>query len=194
VTTPAPSRAADNPFAAERIDGLAVRPRGWTWDALLARLTALDSRGAVIGPHGSGKTTLLEELGRRLGPDRSVHVRILTDGPRPVARTLAYLPPSEAVSRIVLADGAERLSAMDWWRLRVAWRRASGLVITAHAPGRLPTLVEMRTDPALLRELVMELAPDDAERLAGSLDDLFRRHRGDIRSCLRELYDRQAGR
>ncbi len=194
MISPAPCRAADNPFAAERIDALALRPVGWTWGELLDRLERLDHRGAVIGPHGTGKTTLLAKLGRHLGPHRAVHVRIPGDGPNAVARTLARLPAVDVADRIVLLDGSERLTPVAWWRLRIAWRRASGLVITAHGPGRLPTLVEMRTDPALLRDLVAELSPDDVDRIGPDLDELFRRHRGDIRACLRALYDRYAGR
>jgi len=190
VNSQGPRRAADNPFAAERIDALGLRPVGWTWSGLLERLERLDYRGAVIGPHGTGKTTLLGELGRRLGPHRSVHVRIPADDLRVAAR----LPALDTTDRIVLLDGSERLTAVAWWRLRLAWRHAAGLVITAHAPGRLPTLVEMRTDPALLRELVAELAPRDVDRIGAALDGLFERHRGDIRSCLRALYDLEAGR
>jgi hypothetical protein len=52
----------------------------------------------------------------------------------------------------------------------------------------------MRTDPALLRELVAELAPGEVDRMGIDLDGLFRRHRGDVRSCLRALYDLYAGR
>jgi hypothetical protein len=75
-----------------------------------------------------------------------------------------------------------------------ATRRAGLLVATLHRPRLLPTLIECRTDLGLLRELVAELAPADAPLLEPRLDELFERHRGNIRLCLRELYDVYAGR
>ena len=99
-----------------------------------------------------------------------------------------------AQSDIVFVDGAEQLGPLAWWRFRRIVRQATGLVITSHRSGRLPTLIECRTSPTLLRELVTELAPDDIEKLEPRLDDLFERHKGNLRSCLRELYDRYAGR
>jgi hypothetical protein len=67
-------------------------------------------------------------------------------------------------------------------------------VVTRHAPGRLPTLVEMQTEPALLHELVATLAPADVVRLEPHLVDLWARNDGDLRACLRALYDLYAGR
>jgi len=193
VTAPASRRAADNPFSAERIDALTLRPRGWTWDGLLARLEELDHRAAVVGPQGSGKTTLLIELERRVAL-ATPRIRIDARDPRPVADAFRRAPPDAVAGRVVLVDGSERLGWFSWWRLRLGWRRAAGLVVTRHAPGRLPTLVEMRTDPALLRELVAELTPGEVDRMGIDLDGLFRRHRGDVRSCLRALYDLYADR
>jgi hypothetical protein len=73
-------------------------------------------------------------------------------------------------------------------------RHARSFVATLHQPGRLPTLIECETNSRLLHELFEELALADASAIAPSLDELFHRHEGNIRSCLRELYDVYAGR
>ena len=71
-------------------------------------------------------------------------------------------------------------------------RVAGGLLITAHGRGLLPALVECRTTPALLGDLVRELVGAEAEQLP--LARLYRSHRGNLREALRALYDLYAGR
>jgi hypothetical protein len=93
-----------------------------------------------------------------------------------------------------MIDGAEQLGRIGWRRLLRATRPAGYLVATLHRPGLLPTLVECRTDSDLLRNLIEELVPDDAQALEPKIGELFVRHNGNIRLCLRELYDLYAGR
>ena len=91
---------------------------------------------------------------------------------------------------LISIDGLDRLPFLAWRRLRRAARGAGGILATSHARGRLPTLYEHRTSPALLRDLVADLAgAPAAASLANRCDDLFSRCRGDIRACLRALYD-----
>jgi hypothetical protein len=52
----------------------------------------------------------------------------------------------------------------------------------------LPTLIECATTPALLKEIVSDLLPGDAVP-PEILDRLYRDHQGNIRHCLRDLYD-----
>jgi len=182
-------RAADNPFRADRIEGLAIRPRGWTWDRLLDRLETLGGRGTVVGDHGRGKTTLLEELERCLAPS-ALLVTIPAEATDPLGTALAA---GDVTGRLVLLDRSERLGTIAWRRLRRAWRSAAGLVITRHRPGRLPTLVRLETTPGLLLELALELTPDLPADTVAVLPAVFARHDGNIRECLRELYDRYAG-
>lgn len=93
---------------------------------------------------------------------------------------------------IILLDGAEQLSRWQWFRLRRQTRQAAGLVITDHAPGRLPTLLECRTSPELLSEIVSELLGDEARGCFPRAEKLLRDHRGNIRDVLRALYDERA--
>ena len=186
-------RPADNPFASHRIEGLAFRATGLELATLCRRLEDLQGRAAIVGPKGSGKTTLLEELADGL-PGKPVRVRIEASSRRPWRSVRAQLSKAVTPNHVVLVDGAEQLGPLGWRLLLRATRHARTFVATLHRPGRLPTLIECRTGPALLRTLVEELAPSNATALAPSLEGLFQRHGGDIRLCFRELYDVYAGR
>ena len=96
-----------------------------------------------MGPQGSGKTTLLEDLAAEI-----------TAAGRPVTllRASRGMKPALLPGHIILLDSAERLSAASWLRFRFHARRAAGLIITAHHPGRLPPLVCLTTTPARLAE------------------------------------------
>jgi energy-coupling factor transporter ATP-binding protein EcfA2 len=186
-------RPADNPFASHRVEGLAYRYDEPGLAAICRRLEAIGGRGAIVGPKGSGKTTLLEELASAV-PGEAVHMRIGGGCRHPWRTARAQLPARVAPDHAVLVDGAEQLGPLGWRLLLRATRPARIFIATLHKPGLLPTLIECRTDHALLGELVSELAPEDAPSLAPGLGELFQRHQGNIRSCLRELYDVYAGR
>lgn len=177
-------RAADNPFATHRILRQRYRLDDDAWARLFDRLARLNWRAAIVGPKGSGKTTLLEDLEARLRRRgvRTHLLRLYAD-----QRRLPRDAPRWGANDVVLCDGAEQLSAFDWWRLRLRTARARGLVITTHRAGRLRTLHRCATSPAILRDLTTSLgvplaAPDG--------DALFARHAGNVRNALRELYDR----
>jgi hypothetical protein len=188
-------KARENPFEAERVIAT-IRyacPDG-DLDTLIARLAALGYRAAIVGPHGAGKTTLLEDLGAALEERgfRITSVRLGTDDRRlPDAwpARAARLGPRD----IVCLDGAELLSAIEWLWFRWRARRAAGLIVTSHARGRLPLLIECATSPDLLERIVRRLSPGPAAG-APTAADLFRRHHGNIREALRELYDVHAAR
>ena len=181
-------RARDNPFASDRVLEVRYRlPDGWTWESLLDRLAALGWRAAVVGPHGRGKTTLLEDLAPRLEA-RGFRVRTLNlwdEHPRLNRQDRARLRDL-GPRDFVLLDGAEQLGRLSWLFLKLRCRRARGLLITSHRPDLLPTLLECDTSPELLAGIVRELT---GEELSGA-EDLFARHGGNLRSALRELYDR----
>ena len=187
-------RARDNPFAAERLQAIRYRPLHTTLDQILVRLHELNYRGAIIGPEGSGKTTLLEDLQRILGrKDLRTRLIFVNDAARfdspACRRLLAELTRDE----IILLDGADLIRRSDWSLLkRHTITHAYGLVITSHRRGLLPTLIECSTTPALLRAIVNDLLPRGRPLPAESLERLFARHQGDLRACLRELYDHYA--
>ncbi|HNR99840.1 MAG TPA: hypothetical protein PKX48_02490 [Planctomycetota bacterium] len=187
-------RARDNPFRAERIEALRFRFDGEDLAAVLARFASMRHRGVLVGPRGSGKTSLREEIERALAARgwRTRAFVLRDDAPLPAAEFARLL--EDAGPRDLLGiDGLDRLPFPAWRRLRRAARRAGGILATSHLHGRLPVLYEHRTSPALLRELVTELAGAPAAAfLADRCDRLFALCRGDIRACLRALYDEAA--
>lgn len=181
-------RARDNPFSSERVLRVRYQPQGWTWAELLNRLRAFQFRAAIVGPKGSGKTTLLEDLAGVLSDRGYVtrHCQLTTEN-RPFRaadwrRITRHLGPRD----IVLLDGCEQLTWIHWHRFRLATRCAGGLIITTHFPGRLPTLVRTTTSPALLAQIVRDLAG----KVPADPEELYVRHGGDLREAIRELYDR----
>ena len=182
-------KARDNPLSTDRVLAIRYRPQGWTWPQLLSRLEAMNYRAAIVGPKGSGKTTLLEDLAGRLETRgfRSRLIRLSSDDRRIHPAELSTLGRHD----MLILDGAEQLSPARWAWLRFRVRRAGGLLISSHTPGRLPTLLRTETSPQLLREIITELLPspclsDDA------IASIFTRHAGNLRDALRELYDNVA--
>jgi energy-coupling factor transporter ATP-binding protein EcfA2 len=193
VSTAASCRPADNPFATHRVEHLPYS--GWALSGrdLERRIDALGGKVALVGPKGSGKTTLLEELSDRLERP-TVLVRIQGSDPRPYRTAIRQLPDPVTPLHTILIDSAGQLGTLGWRHFLTRTDHARRLVATLHRPGRLPALLNCTTDLTLLRRLVRELAPAQATVLDSTLDDLFRRHDGNIRACLRELYDVCAGR
>jgi hypothetical protein len=186
-------RPRDNPFAMHHIENLAFRlPAGLTWESFLARCAAAKWRGAIVGPHGSGKSTLLEQLMPRLRERGFVpqFFRIhaesaLADRQAVLARARTMRAPD-----FLLLDGAEQFSTREWLNIYSTCAPLAGCLITVHRTSRLPTLLETRTSPALLTDLAGELT---GELLLGSdAAALFKRHLGNLRECLRALYDQHA--
>jgi len=189
-----PRRAHENPFRVERILTIRYRPLDTSWQMLLERLSDFSFRAAICGPQGAGKTTLLEDLALRLTESgrttRSLQLR--RESRAAAGRQVQSFLESAQASDILLVDGAEQLNPLAWHRLKRRSRQHAGLVITTHAPGRLPTLIECRTTLSLLASIVEQLVPADAASLRDALPELFARHDGNIRTCLRALYDRSA--
>lgn len=185
-------RARDNPFATACIHRIRYRlPVGLAWDELVVRLEAMKWRGAIVGPEGAGKTTLLEDFESRLRARgfEIVCLRLTREKPRFSPATLRELASLHA-RQLILFDGAEQLSRWRWWRFLWMARRSGGLLITSHRPGRLPLLLECGTTPELLAGIVADLLTDVPEAHVVEARRLHRKHQGNLREALRELYDR----
>jgi hypothetical protein len=92
-----------------------------------------------------------------------------------------------AADEFILLDGAEQLSPLPWSHFRWRTRVAAGVVITTHCPGRLPTLIETRTTPKLLADVLQTLLGRQQECI--DTVSLLARHGGNVREALRDLYD-----
>ncbi len=182
-------RACDNPFNVDRVVAIRYRPLHTTFDEIMDRLDAMDYRAAIVGPEGSGKTTLLEDLQDALKQrglrTRMVFVNDMSPMDRPMRRQLfAQLRHDE----IVLLDGADAIGYAMWFALkRRILRQAAGLIITTHRPGHLPILIYCTTTPELLTHVVYDLLPQAVS--SEYLRELYHQHQGNIRKCLRALYD-----
>lgn len=185
------TRAKDNPFSAGRVLKVRYQWLPGSWDELLVRLTALRHRAAMIGSQGRGKTTLLEDLSARLEKNgyQICWLRFNLQN-RSLSESMWQNVFNEQHGKtIVCVDGAEQLSFWQWRRLKQRSKKAAGLLITAHHAGMLPTLVECATTPVLLENIVAQLVKDPTDQLRTISNMLFKKHDGNLRDALRELYD-----
>jgi hypothetical protein len=164
---------------------------GVDWDRLLDRFAVLKRRAAIVGPRGSGKTTLQEDLAARLEEQGETirWLRFNRENRRQVQGRIDSVLAAAGPEELLFVDGAEQLGPISWRRFLGRAASFAGLVITLHTPGRQPTLIDCRTTPELLYEIVETITPPDETPSRRQLDDLFLQHQGNLRLCLRELYD-----
>jgi hypothetical protein len=183
----------DNPFASHRLESLSFRfPEGLDWESFLDRCRVAKWRGAIVGPHGSGKSTLIEQLVPRLR-DLGFFPRLFRiHNDSPLAEKEAVIKKARDLREpeFLLLDGAEQFTTREWLMLNSAASNAAGFLITVHRTSRLPMLLETRTTPALLMVLAAELTGERLQQVEAAA--LFKRHAGNVRECLRTLYDQHA--
>jgi hypothetical protein len=186
-------KARENPFASEHVESLAYRlPAGVTYEQILARLAEQQNVGAIVGRHGSGKTRLLEDLVPHLsaaGYEPRLFRLSSESGMRDKERLSMELR-KVVKPGFILLDGAEQLSTRLWLPVRAAASQAAGMIVTVHRVSRLPALIECETSVTLLQDLVEQLC--GAPLMHFDAENLMLRHHGNVRDCLRELYDRVA--
>lgn len=186
----APSRHT-NPFSTcwTRPGALRFRfPEDQGPSQLLSKLSNQGWWGAIVGPHGSGKTSLLESLKPALNA-AGWHVQMIS-----LHLGQRRLPPGRppASDRVmVIVDGYEQLNPFQRFALRCRCRRARcGLLVTAHSPTALPTLITLAPDESLVQQLVGELAsrattPITSADVAAS----YACHGSNVRDIFFDLYD-----
>lgn len=184
-------KARDNPFAVERVHSVRYRPLRGTFEDILARLETLDYRAALVGPEGSGKSTLLEDLRNAVAQQGRKTRLVFVNDTRPLdAPRRRQLLCETTADEIVFLDGADSLRWATWLLIkRRLLHETAGLVITSHRSGMLPTLLECSTTPLLLQQIVGALGPEAPPVSTGLLNELYHRHDGNLRHCLRDLYD-----
>jgi len=185
---------AENPFAAVRVRPGAI-PFVFSGETdaarLVERLRRDGWRGQIVGPHGSGKSALLATLVpviERAG--RRVVCFELHDGAARLPRGWRQLV-DRRVATLLAIDGYEQLTRWHRYQLTRFCRRAQlGLVVTSHAPVDLPDLFHTNASLELAEHVVAVLQRD--HRVLVLADDVagpYRRHGGDLRETLFDLYD-----
>lgn len=194
MTLTVPTRH-DNPFATCWTRPGALRFVFADGDSLATvtdRLELHGWRGQIVGAHGSGKSTLLAELAvemRRRG--RAVYGTSLRGSrrwlPDDVFAAARRGPPA-----VIVIDGHERVAWPHRWRLACCCRSyATGLLVTAHRPLRLPMLARTAPDLAIVQRLVDQLTGGACAAFTqGYVAASFARHNGNVREIFFDLYDR----
>lgn len=182
--------AEHNPFRAQALEALPFRAEDFCWERFREKLDAHHGRGLIVGPHGVGKTTLLLSLAERLQAEgQSVRTLLLNEDSTPHAWRNA-LDGDHLASVVLLIDGIEQMSPIQWWRFRRATRNARTIVGTSHHIGRLPLLLELRPDFERSWGLLEELG--NARLTRATFQQLFETHQGDMHQILRALYHSHA--
>lgn len=186
------SRARENPFRTEAVlQYRYVFEDGQSLAGLCEQFELLGCRAALSGPKGHGKTTLLEDLRDHLSAAGRpcAWLRIRAANRRESWHMAGDFLDQTPRSHLLLFDGCEQLAWTSWKRFERASRGHAGLLITTHRPGRLRLLRDCQTSERLLACMVRQLAPEAFSELEGRLPELFQQHRGNLRLCLRALYD-----
>lgn len=188
---PFPARL--NPFRSERLHTIPFLPHPAAENTVIDTLEKNHWMGCIAGPHGSGKTTLLLRLQERMQTKNipTEFFQCLEDRPSLSSRDWKTIRESRPGS-VILLDGAEQLPLLQWLRLRQRPRRGGGLVVSSHRPMRgVPLVYQTDPTPRRLLELIQHLYPEQADQI--DTEFLYRRHHGNLRDALRDLYDRCAG-
>jgi hypothetical protein len=190
---PLPSRYS-NPFATcwTRPGALPFRwPSGQSAARIIGQFKKQQWRGAVVGPHGSGKSTLLATLIPEIqNAGVTIYHITLQNGQRRLP--IDFLPITPSKRTLLILDGYEQLGWFERYRInRHRCQTGCGLLVTSHAPLRIPTLIELNPDARLVLELVDELttrAPSPI--LAADVLSCQKLHGPNVREIFFDLYDR----
>jgi len=182
--------ARKNPFATEHLKKIRYRFSDSSLNSLLNHFETLNYRAAIVGPQGYGKTTLQKELASAMAPTQTHWIK-LREGDRKIPQSILYDIFSQAgTNDLICVDGAEQLSWWNWKKLLRQLGKDQRCLITSHRQGLLPTLINCKTSVSLLSDLVTELTFTSDTVQQKELELIFKKHRGDIRQSIRELYDR----
>lgn len=185
---------ADNPFSTRYVRPGAFPyqfPAGRDAAGLVERLRNNHWRGQIVGPHGSGKSalvsTLIDHLQRSGCPTLLIELHDRQRRLSVSSREIRKLVPRT----VVIVDGYEQLA--PWRRFllkRLCRRQGLGLLVTSHASMGLPDLCRTATGLALAQHLVDALLAQSSLTIAPEeLRERFKRHRGNLREVLFDLYD-----
>ena len=185
--------ARDNPFTTDRVEQiLQFKPEwaGLSWQQLDATWKSLNQRATISGHHGSGKTCLLDAWATRLEQTKDTQIlRIFLNREQKTITPNQWEALSQSHGKTIILDGEEQLNIRARSRFYKLTRSASGIIVTRHSKGKLPTLLHLDPDHELLVRCVKEVAPEQYNQLSPMLPKWWKKHRGNLRSILLECYD-----
>lgn len=180
-----------NPFAPGRVcRQLPFDPTlaGTDWSHLETSFSENRCRAIVWGRHGSGKSTFLNTFRRRLEAQAPVtQLTFRPEEPRLKASQRARL--AELTGRFLLIDGEDHLSLRERREVRGASQDAIGYLAARHSPGRLPTLLHLRSSPEIARILLSRIDEAACHEFESELPALLRKKNGNLRDLWLTLYD-----
>ena len=135
--------------------------------------------------------TLVETLGEELQRvGRHVVILRLRGGQGHRSSVTPINPPWSTATQVI-ADGYEQLGCLGRARLRWTARHAgAGLIVTAHAPAGLPTLLHTAPDLETVQAMVHTLLGDQLSVIRDQdVAASFASHCGNVREVLFDLYD-----
>jgi DNA replication protein DnaC len=187
----------ENPFSTRRVRPGAVDycfTEAAGLEELIDRFQRNLWRGEIVGPHGSGKSTLLYSFLTAIQQTgRNPILFELHNGQRRLPKGWRQKIELSALSgpAIVVVDGYEQLNGWNrFWLNRYCRYRHVGLLVTSHSSVGMPEL--FRTSPSIetAHKVVERLMQHEQTKFSTDLiNELFEKHRGNIRELLFDLYD-----
>ena len=177
-----------NPFSTRfiRPDCLAYHTvPEWEPGVVWAKLRDANFVGQIVGPHGAGKTALLHQLTDRFS---SAGIRWQWHTVRAGDR---FSPSRLSMSELTCLEGAELLSRWNLWRILRRARRGYRIILTTHRVLRSIAVIanlepRLETAQSIAKNL---LAGRDCLIDADEVERCYKKHRGNLREMLLELYD-----
>jgi hypothetical protein len=190
-----PSLDRTNPFCAARLRPGTIDfifEQGLSLEQLADVLAAHAWRGQIIGGHGTGKSTLLAGLIAAIeGRGRTVKLATLSAGERDLPPSFISSLRDMAGLGVAVVDGFGQLRL--WHRLRLkrfCQACGLGLLVTSHRSAGLPNLYETAVDEARAWQVVELLEGGYPRRIGiAEVRERLRRHQGNLRETLFDLYD-----
>jgi hypothetical protein len=185
--------ARDNPFATNRVEQLLRFNPEWsgtTWEHLDKKWGMLERRATVTGRHGAGKTCFLDAWAARHTKISGMEpVRIFLNREQNTMTDTEWQTLAGCHGKTIILDGEEQLGFRARNKFYNLAQHASGILVTRHVCGKLPTFLHLNPSMKVLLRCIQHVAPEHSEHLSRMLPKMWKKHHANLRSILLECYD-----